>query len=133
MIWAFCWHNFADDFTGHTDLPLGMVDVDRLMADIVVATYNEVGTLLAQFCYVLEECIKEIHLKFLPHITCSARWYVHTHNGHIAIVSTKHTPFTVVAVVMHANNHAVRLLFREDGNTAVTLLLSRVNIDVLVA
>ena len=114
--------------TRHAHLALRVVDVDGLVAYVIVAAHDEVGTLAPHLLHKRQESFQEIHLERLPLVTRRAGRHVHAHHRHVAEVRPQHAPLGIVAGMVHARHHAVGLPPGEDAHAAVTLLLRRVEV-----
>ena len=108
-----------------------VVDVDVLVADVVVARKHKVGALFPQRVDIVAEEVEPYHLEGLAFVARGARGMVDAHHREVAEVGTEETPFVVVQGFVHAVNHVVRLLFRDEAHAAVAFLLGREPIVVV--
>ena len=113
------------------DLPLGVVDVDGLVADIVVAADDDVGARLAQQERPFEEGFEEVHLELLTDAARGAAGDIDADHRDVAEIGAEHAPFAVVAGVAHARDDAVGLHLAEDCHARIALLLGGVDVTVV--
>ena len=107
------------------DMRLGIVDVDGLVADVVIARKHQLRTLFAQCVHIIAEKIKPLHLESLPVVAGRARWVIDTHYRQVAEIGTKETTFSIVKRIVHAIDHIVRMLLANHANAAVAFFLCR--------
>ena len=100
-----------------------IVDVDVLVADVVVAGEHQLRSFFPQFVDILAEVVEPHHLKGLALVTRSARGVVDTHHREVAEVGTEEATFVVVQRFIHAIDHVVGLLFCDEAYAAVAFLL----------
>ena len=108
-----------------------VVDVDVLMADVVVAREDQFRPFLAQLVHIVAEEIEPHHLEGLTFVACGARGVVHAHHGAVAEVGTQKTSLVVVEGIAHAIFHMVGFHFGDQPHPTVAFLLGREPIGVV--
>ena len=122
---------FLRQEAAHADLPFGMIDVDRVVTDVIIPANYDVRTCLTQFVYPKDKILKKLHLKLLPNVACRSARHIHIHYRHIPEIGAQHASFAVVARHTHTRYHLVRLFATEDRHTRIAFLFCRVDITVI--
>ena len=94
------------------------------MCYVIVATKDQFGFSLFQFCYKLVKFIQPLIFKILPVIPRSSRWEISIDESQIAKVHLKYTPFVITYCVPVAIDNIIRFDFCENGYPAVSFFLS---------
>ena len=115
----------------HADLSFGVIDVDGLVRDIIVAADYDIRTLLAQFVDPHDEVRQEVHLVFVFWSFGLARWDIDANNRHVAIVGTNDATLAVVFGITHTDNYAVGLNTCEDSYARIAFFLCGVDIALI--
>ena len=124
---------FFGQKAGHFGMAPRVVDVDGLVADVVISANQQMGSLLPQFVYVLAEIGQKFHLEILPQVARGAGRNINAKNGKIAVVGSDDTPFGIVGWIAHADDHLVGLATRKNAHTAVSFFFGRVEIVVVAS
>ena len=101
-----------------------VVDVDVLVADVVVAGEHELRSLFPQFVDILTEEVEPHHLEGLAFVARGARGMVDAHHREVTKVGTEEAAFVVVYGFVHPVNHVIGFLFCDEAYAAVAFLLS---------
>ena len=99
-----------------------VVNVYRLVADVIVPAQNQLGTGAQQFHRIVPEVFQPLHLKGLALVAACSRRVIDAHHGQVAVIGTDKPPFAIVLLHAHAVFHMVRLAFRQDGDSAIPFL-----------
>ena len=100
-----------------------VVDVDVLVADVVVAGKHEVGPFFPQFVDIFAEEVEPHHFEGLALIARGARGVVDAHHRQVAKVGAEEAALVVVQGLVHAVDHVVGFLFCDEAHAAVTFFL----------
>src|SRR3989338_1521454 len=71
---------FIGQKTARLSIAYWIVNVDFTMADVPVATDDQIGSLLLQFVNVLLKIIHHAVLEILSQLSRSSRWHIETHH-----------------------------------------------------
>ena len=100
-----------------------VVDVDVLVADVVVARKHQLRPFLTQRIDILTEEIQPNHFERLTLVASSARGMIDAHHREVAKVGAEETALVVVKGFVHAIDHVVGFLLRDEAHAAVAFLL----------
>ena len=79
-------------------IPDRIMNINRLMTDIIVTAKDKVRTSLAQLCHIFLKVFQPHHFKCLPFVSARSRRMINTDYGQVAKIRTDKTPFIVTAI-----------------------------------
>ena len=123
---------FLRQKTGYFCVADRIVNINRLVTNVVIATNNQVRDFFFQLVDIL---LKIVHvLKLMTQtIHIGARRQVQTHHGKSIKINAQVTAFFIHIVDAGAVHHIFRSHFRENGHPAVTFLFRRKIVLIRVA
>ena len=107
------------------------MNINRLMADIIIAAKNQVGTRLLQLHHIFLEIFQPHHFKGLAFIPARSRRMVNADYRQVSEVRTDETSFIIVCFHSHPIFHMVRFPLGKYSHSTVSLLLRRVQIRLV--
>lgn len=97
------------------------MNVDRAVANVVVAADNQFFVFLPEIIHIKPEIFQPFHFKGLPLVACRSGGMIDTGDRDAAIICPDETPFVVVFGNAHSVFHVVGSDFCEDSYAAVIL------------
>lgn len=102
-----------------------IMDIDGLMANVIIAADDKFGSLFLQFGKVIVKFIQPLELVTLPLLPAAAAWEVAVEQSDGAKIGPQHAPFCIALHDPVSVIDRIGRYFGEDGHAAVAFFFGR--------